>query len=162
MEYIEPLTNKINVIIGIFTAVFAYIWGDNWIFFFAFLLMNIGDFVTRWIAAYVTGTESSEKGWKGILKKLGYWIMIALGFGMSVIFVEIGNVFGFDFGITVLLGWFVLTSLIVNEARSILENLVDAGYHPPLILIKGLETADTVLDKLENGVVKYKDKEKEE
>ena len=86
-------------------------------------------------------------GWKGILKKLGYWLMIMVAFGSSAVFVEIGNAIGIDLGITTLLGWFVLASLLVNEIRSICENFVEAGYNVPTILVKGLEVADKVVNK---------------
>ena len=52
-------------------------------------------------------------------------------------------------GITALLGWFVLASLIINEIRSILENLVEAGFNVPVILVKGLEVADKMVNKSE-------------
>ena len=45
------------------------------------------------------------------------------------------------------LGWFVLASLLINEIRSILENFVEAGFNVPIILIKGLEVADKVVNK---------------
>lgn len=143
---ITPLTDKINLIIGAITALLAYVFGDHWILFSFFLLLNLGDFLTRWLAARLTGTENSKAGWIGILKKIGYWVMIALGFGMSVIFIEIGNVIGLDLKVTTFIGWFVLATLIVNEIRSILENLVEAGYDVPTILIKGLEVANKAID----------------
>ena len=140
------LINKINLVIGSITALLAYIFGDHWILFAFFLLLNLGDFLTRWLAARLTGTENSKAGWIGILKKIGYWIMIALGFGMSVIFIEIGDTIGVDLHVTTLVGWFVLATLTVNEIRSILENLVEAGYNVPAILIKGLEVANKAID----------------
>lgn len=84
---------------------------------------------------------------KGVLKKLGYWLMIMVAFGASAIFIEIGKAIGVDLGITTLLGWFVLASLLINEIRSILENFVEAGFNVPIILIKGLEVADKVVNK---------------
>ena len=63
------------------------------------------------------------------------------------IFIEIGKAIGVDLGITTLLGWFVLASLLINEIRSILENFVEAGFNVPIILIKGLEVADKVVNK---------------
>lgn len=154
MNTIEPLTNKINLIIGAITALLSYLLGQHWILFVFFLALNIGDFLTRWIAARITGTENSKAGWIGVLKKIGYWVMIALGFGMSVIFIEIGAVIGVDLHVTAYLGWFVLATLTINEIRSILENLVDAyGDKVPAILVKGLQIANKSID----GVIKLGD-----
>lgn len=150
---ITPLTNKINLIVGAITALLSYIFGEHWILFMFFLLLNFGDYLTRWMAARLTGTENSKAGWIGILKKLGYWVMIALGFGMSIIFIEIGNTIGLNLEITTFIGWFVLATLIINEIRSILENLVEAGYKVPAILIKGLEVANKAID----GKIKISD-----
>lgn len=82
--------------------------------------------------------ENSVKGWQGVLKKLGYWTMIMIAFAASVLFIKIES----TLGITTLLGWFVLASLAINEIRSIVENLVEAGYNIPNVLTKGLEVAD--------------------
>lgn len=151
---ITPLTNKINLIIGTITALMSYLLGEHWVLFVFFLALNAGDFLSRWIAARITGTENSKAGWIGILKKLGYWVMIALGFGMSIIFIEIGQVIGINLEVTTFLGWFVLATLIINEIRSILENLVEVyGDKVPAILVKGLEVANKSID----GVIKIGD-----
>ena len=74
-------------------------------------------------------------------------MMIAVSFSASAVFVEIGATLGINLQITVLLGWFVLASLIVNELRSILENFVEMGYDVPKILVKGLEVADKAINQ---------------
>lgn len=158
MDYISPFINKINIVIGIFVALMTYYLGNHWWLFLAFLLLNVGDWVSRWIAARITGTENSKKAATGIVKKMGYWLMILLSFGMSAVFIEIGEIMGIDLGITSLLGWFVLASLFVNELRSILENLVDAGYQIPTVLTKGLEIANKAID----GAIHLGDHDKED
>ncbi len=147
--YAEPIIDGYNAVVGTIIAVLSYILGEHWMLFAAFLLLNITDWITGWMKSRMTKKENSVKGWKGVLKKLGYWIMIMVAFGASAVFVEIGGAIGIDLGITTLLGWFVLASLIVNELRSILENFVEAGYSVPTILIKGLEVADRVVNKEE-------------
>lgn len=141
----DPIINKVNAIIGAIVAVLSYVLGENWYLFLAFLVANIGDFVSRWIAARIKGTESSRKCSVGVVKKLGYWLMIAVAFGMSTVFIAFGNTIGVDLHVTTLLGWFVLAALFINEIRSILENLVDAGYKVPSVLTKGLEIANKTL-----------------
>lgn len=155
---IEPFANKINMIMGAIAALLTYVFGEHWVLFAIFLLLNLFDFLTRWLAARLTGTENSKAGWFGVLKKLGYWVMIALGFGMSVIFIEIGETLGISLEVTTYIGWFVLATLTINEIRSILENLVEAGYDVPQWLTKGLEVANKAID----GKIKTTEEDVEE
>ena len=136
-----------NALVGGIVAVLTYIFGEHWMLFALFLAFNVADWLTGWMKSRMAHKENSEAGWKGVLKKLGYWIMIAVAFGASAVFTEIGKTINVDLGVTVLLGWFVLASLLVNEIRSICENFVEAGYKVPKILTKGLEVAEKVVNK---------------
>lgn len=147
MNYAEVIIDGYNAVTGAIVAVLSYILGEHWFLFVAFLGLNVADWITGWMKSRINKKENSMAGWKGILKKLGYWLMIMVAFGSSAVFVEIGNAIGIDLGITTLLGWFVLASLLVNEIRSICENFVEAGYNVPTILIKGLEVADKVVNQ---------------
>lgn len=147
MNYAEPFIDGYNAIVGTIVAVLSYVFGEHWILFAAFLLLNVADWITGWMKSRMDGKENSVKGWKGVLKKIGYWLMIMVAFGASAVFIEIGEAIGIDLGVTTLLGWFVLASLIINEIRSILENFVEAGYNVPSILVKGLEVADKVVNQ---------------
>ena len=131
-----------NAIVGGIVAVLSFVFGEHWILFAIFLLFNVADWLTGWMKSRMAGKENSVKGWQGVLKKLGYWLMILVAFAASAVFIEIGNTLEMDLGITTLLGYFVLASLLVNELRSILENFVEAGYEVPKILIQGLQVAD--------------------
>lgn len=136
-----------NAVVGAVIAVLTYFFGEHWMLFALFLAFNLADWLTGWAKSRLAHKESSSAGWKGVLKKLGYWLMIAVAFGASAVFVEIGSTLGINLEITVLLGWFVLASLIVNELRSILENFVEMGYNVPRILTKGLEVADKAINQ---------------
>ena len=136
-----------NAIVGGIVAVLSFVFGEHWILFAIFLLFNIADWITGWMKSRMAGKENSVKGWQGVLKKLGYWLMILVAFAASAVFIEIGNTLGMDLGVTTLLGYFVLASLLVNELRSILENFVEAGYNVPTVLVKGLEVADKVVNQ---------------
>lgn len=136
-----------NAIVGGIVAVLSFVFGEHWILFAIFLLFNVADWLTGWMKSRMAGKENSVKGWQGVLKKLGYWLMILVAFAASAVFIEIGNTLGMDLGVTTLLGYFVLASLLVNELRSILENFVEAGYNVPNILVKGLEVADKVVNQ---------------
>lgn len=138
-----------NAIVGGIVAVLSFVFGEHWILFAIFLLFNVADWLTGWMKSRMAGKENSMKGWQGVLKKLGYWLMILVAFAASAVFIEIGNTLGMDLGITTLLGYFVLASLLVNELRSILENFVEAGYNVPTVLVRGLEVADKVVNQEE-------------
>ena len=151
MNYAEPIIDGYNAVVGTIVAVLSYVLGEHWTLFVAFLALNVADWLTGRMKSSMAGRENSMAGWKGVLKKLGYWLMIMVAFGASAIFVEIGKAIGVDLGITTLLGWFVLASLLINEIRSILENFVEAGFTVPAILVKGLEVADKVVNKDNEG-----------
>ena len=136
-----------NAFVGAVIAFFSLIFGEYWILFAIFLLFNVIDYITGWMKSKMTNKINSAAGLLGILKKLGYWIMIMISFLASVLFIEIGNALGIDLSITTLLGWFVLASLAINELRSIVENLVEAGYDIPIVFTKGLEVADKMINE---------------
>ena len=148
------ITDSYNAFVGAVIAILTMVLGEHWYIFAAFLLLNVIDWITGWMKSRINGVENSMAGWKGVLKKIGYWLMIAVAFAIAAALIEVGKVIDIDLGVTTLLGWFVLASLIVNEARSIVENFVEAGYDVPRILTAGLQVADEKL----NGA----DKEEEE
>lgn len=136
-----------NVLIGCIIGFLTALLNHHVVLFALFLFFNIMDWLSGWMKAYMTKTVNSIKGLKGIIKKLGYWLLILMAFCMSYFFIEIGRTLNIDLEVTTLLGWFVLVSLIVNEIRSILENFVEAGFQVPQILIKGLEVANKYINK---------------
>lgn len=136
-----------NAMVGAAVAVLSYILGEHWFLFVLFLLLNAIDWGTGWMKSRINNVENSKAGLKGVLKKLGYWLMIMVSFGASAAFVEVGKIINLDLGVTTLLGWFVLASLLINEARSICENLVEMGVNVPTILVKGLQAANRVVNQ---------------
>ena len=138
MNFLENLNymDTYNAVIGAIIAFLSFIFGEHWILFAIFLLFNVIDYITGWMKSKMSNKINSVVGVMGLLKKLGYWIIIMISFLASVLFIEIGNTLGINLEITTLLGWFVLASLAINELRSIVENLVEAGYNIPMILLK--------------------------
>ena len=62
-------------------------------------------------------------------------------------FTEMGSKIGVDLSFTHLFGWFTLATFIINEIRSILENLVVMGVEVPEFLVKGLEIAKKITEE---------------
>lgn len=137
---------NIKMIYSIILTILSTLLGEHWILFFLYLLLNIADSFTGWAKAHINKNESSWIALVGVIKKVCYWFLILVAFLIPMAMQELGKIIDIDFSITVYLGWFVLASLIINECRSILENLVEAGCNVPEILIKGLKVASEKLE----------------
>lgn len=137
-----------NIVVGAVIALFTTIFGAYWYIFAAYMVLNIFDWLTGWYKSRRARQESSVVGLKGIVKKLGYWILIAVAFIVSTVFVKLGqDVLHVDLAFLNMIGWFTLACLMVNEVRSIIENLVELGYNVPLVLIKGLAVTEELINK---------------
>ena len=136
-----------NAMVGAAVAVLSYVLGPHWFLFALFLGLNIIDWLTGWIKAKITGSESSKTGLIGILKKFAYRMVVIASFSLSAAFVEVGKIIDMNLGVTTLLGWFVLASFLVNEGRSICENFVEMGVEVPKVLVKGLQVANKVVNQ---------------
>lgn len=147
-----------NAVAGAVVAALSAVFGVFWYLFAGYLVLNIADWLTGWYKARKKKQESSYVGLQGIIKKTGYWVVLLVAFMIPELFVSLGrDVLGINLEFLVLLGWFTLASLLVNEARSILENLVECGYNIPDYLIRGL----AITDKLIHAGVEFPEDETE-
>jgi toxin secretion/phage lysis holin len=146
-----------NIIISIFVIIF----GKYWYIFVGFMVLNIIDWLTGLLKAISNKDISSHLGFIGLIKKLGYWVIIGIAFFLSYIFVKLGNeIFDINLSVMYLLGWFTLISLINNEIISILENLAILNIRVPSILTKSLKISKKLLSDTEKRILNKKDKSK--
>lgn len=139
--------DKYNTITGGFVTVATALLGTYWYVFAGYLLCNLLDWGTGWYKARKMGKESSKTGLKGIVKKVGYWVIILVAFLLPKLLIGLcGDILGINLGFLMLFGWFTLACLLVNEIRSILENLVECGYKVPEFLIRGLAVTEKLLN----------------
>lgn len=141
--------DRVNIVGGIIGAFFAAVFGEHWMLFAGFLFLNVCDYITGMYKSWVLQKSASVAGAKGILKKVSYWIVIAIAFWISAEFIELGQVVGVDLHFVLFFGWFTLASYIINEIRSILENLVEVGVEVPSFLIKGLDITRKIMEAKE-------------
>ncbi len=147
------IVDKYNLIIGGVITILTSILGVHWYIFVAYLVLNLIDWLTGCYKARLKKVESSDAGLKGIVKKLGSWVIVAVAFLISIVFVKLGNeVLHIQLDFLLTIGWFTLACLMINEARSILENLVECGYAVPSILTKGLVVAEDLIDQEEENM----------
>ena len=151
-----------NIINSIFSAIIigiSELFSGQRVLFLGYLVLNVVDFITGTIKARITKTESSSKGLTGIVKKVGYWILILITFLASYMLSNLGDLINIDIAFVVLFGWFTLGCLIINEFRSILENLSEVGVKLPNFLIKGLEVIQNIIEKNAEEVEGEKDEQ---
>ena len=158
-EFVSAFTDETNLIWGGVVAVLSYLFGAHWPLFLLFLGLNVVDYIYGVAKAKATGTWSSAKGAKGAVKKVSYWVVIALAFGLSAVFVELGTVIGVRLDFLQLIGWFVLALYIINELTSILENMVALGVDVPEFLIRGLAAVKTAVDEAGDRVIPQEEEE---
>ena len=103
------------------------------------------DYITGMVKAYMTAQLSSRIGIKGILKKLCYMAMVAVGAGVDYLLRGALVQAGIDLHIELFCGLLVAIWLIINELISILENLAAIG-------VPGFPRLSKLLERLKNTV----------
>lgn len=147
----EQIIDRYNAIVGAAIVLLTAVFGAYWYLFAGYFLLNVFDWLSGWAKSRKLGKESSAVGLRGILKKTGYWIIIAVAFLVSSVFVHLGHdLLGVDLTFLTLIGWYTLATLAVNEARSICENFVEMGYNVPELLVSGLKVTQEMIDKSSN------------
>lgn len=149
----EKVSYQVKAIGGLIVSVMTFIFGQYWFLFAFYFGLNTTDWVTGWAKARKKNEGSSKIGIRGIIKKTGYWVIIAIAFGCSVVFIKLGEILGINLGFMIWVGWFTLATLIVNELVSILENLVDLGYKVPYLLVKGLKISSNLISNAGNKLL---------
>ena len=147
----DKIIQKANTLWGVAVTVLAAVFGEFWFLFAAFLVLNVTDYITGIIKAKMAHAENSNKGLQGIVKKVGYWVVIAIAFFIALAFERMGEAVGVNLAFVELFGWFTLATFIINELRSILENLVLIGVDVPPFLTKGLEVAAKAVEGKTGG-----------
>ena len=147
-EIIIQIFSKINSFISITMTFLTSVFGIQEGLFAGYLILNLIDYITGIIKAKKNKTESSKEGVKGILKKVCYWLIIVTTFIISYILIEICSKFNINIQFVMFFGWFTLGCLSINEARSIIENLVELKINVPNFLVKGLEITEKKFTKI--------------
>ena len=146
-EFTKVLIDRYNSVAGAVVAILTAVFGVYWYIFVAYMALNIIDWLSGWANARRQKKESSKIGLSGIFKKLGYWALILVAFIVGYVFVHLGNdILNINLSFLMMIGWYTLTLLMINEARSIIENLVELGYHVPELLVKGLAVTQKIVE----------------
>ena len=151
-EEMLKIFNKTTTTISGICTILTSIFGIEWVLFAGYLLLNLVDYFTGTIKAKVKKSESSNRGLVGVVKKICYWILIGVSFFISYLLVQLGNKIKINLEFIMIFGWFTLACLIINESRSIIENLIEIGINVPEFLKKGLEQYQKIIDNTINNL----------
>lgn len=89
------------------------------------------DYISGLGKAWVTRSLCSRIGLVGILKKVGYLLVAAVGMVVDYIINSVLAQVGVDIGATYFVGLLVIVWLVVNELLSIIENAAQIGVPIP-------------------------------
>ena len=133
MKKMGKLFNWISIVFGAAGGVLSY-WLGGWdVLLKTIVFLAIADYITGWIKGIYTKQLSSEIGFKGLLKKIVMFIVIAVSFVIQGLI-----------GGTIPLREVVIMFYIANEGLSLLEN---AAVFTP------------IPDKLKNVLLQLRDKD---
>ena len=122
-----------------FVAAFSMIFGWLGILAVPVLILaglNFTDYITGILASKRRNElVTSDKGLWGIVKKIGMWILVGLGWAMDVLINYASQYVGLSIKLPFVVATIVAVWLICNEIISILENLLDIGVAMPPFLM---------------------------
>lgn len=138
--------DTVNMIGGAIMAALAAAMGQYWFLFAGLLIFNIIDWLTGWAKSSMKGESCSRVGAIGAVKKICYWVVIGTAFFIGYSFESMGQTIGVNLVFMDFVGWFTLANYLVNEIRSVLENLVEMNVPVPDFLVKGLKVTAEKLE----------------
>ena len=100
------------------------------------ILVMIIDYITGLAGAYITKQLNSRIGIVGIIKKVGYLGLVAVGMVADYIIYSALLQIGVEIALGYCVGMIITIWLIINELISILENLAEIGVPLPTFITK--------------------------
>ena len=117
------------------------------------------DWITGLAGASATGKLSSRVGVIGIVKKVCYLALVAVGMVVDYLISSALVSIGISLQINYCFGMIITVWLIINELISILENLGEMGVPLPSFLTSMIKTLKSKVDEVGRH---YQDKDSEE
>jgi toxin secretion/phage lysis holin len=161
LKKVGVVTDTIKFIKGAIAAMGAYISTKLGILG-PWLLIYLGamtvDYVTGMLSAAYRGLSSPEEGLnsrigiKGILKKIGYCILVVVAIMLDWVIINSTPYIGLD--LIKFKGWIAIIIMIwlfINECISILENLAKMNLNIPQFLLSILKTAKNRIEEDNQG-----------
>ena len=140
--------NIIKTIIATAFAGFIVYLGEMVVPLIFLFVVIIADYITGMAGAWINKEISSKRGFRGIIKKLCYFLVVVVGMVIDYAIICGMEVAGIETAPQAYYIALVLTIwLIINELISILENLAKIGVPLPDFLMKLLERLKLTIEK---------------
>ena len=151
MEFMKPtmLKTAFAVVLAGRSSYFGMLTQPLLVVFFAMVL----DYLTGMTKAYIFSQLSSRIGVKGILKKLCYMAMVAVGAAVDYLLHGALKQAGIDLHIELFCGLLVAIWLIINELITVLEILAAIG-------VPGFPRLSKLLERMKTTVRKEEEEKK--
>ncbi len=127
---------KISALISGIVTAFVFWFGEIFYGVVALLVVVTVDYLTGLLKGWFSKSLSSKIGFKGIVKKICYFLVVGLA-----------GIVDWLMQTKYLISWLVIVFLICNEGISILENLGKIGIPLPKFLISMLEKLKDTTEK---------------
>ena len=115
------------------------------------LVVMLIDYITGMAGASYSGKLSSRVGVLGILKKAGYFALVAVGMVADYLISSALVKIGIDLQINYCFGMIITIWLIINELISILENLGELNVPLPSFLVNIIKTLKSKVEEQAEG-----------
>ena len=110
--------------------------------------LNIVDYFTGlWAAPYRNEKRNSDKGRRGIVKKICILLLVAIGAVVDYIAMYASASIGIDFPLKFVIANATAIWLCCNEILSIIENMRDIGVNIPQFLLKATNLIKSKTEK---------------
>ena len=110
------------------TSLFSFLFGNFDFLLKALIALMVIDYITGLCKSFIQKKVNSTIGGKGIIKKVVYLLIVTVSVIIDYLLTGNGNI-----------RTIVITSFIINEILSILENSCEMGIKIPKILYNSLE-----------------------
>lgn len=158
----EIASGAIKTALTVFIASFVAYFSNVAAPLIVLLIVVICDYITGMIKAYSMHILNSRIGFTGIIKKLSYFIVVAVGMICDYLLTSGLKQINANIGDLSIIAIIVIIWLIINELLSILENLSQIGVPLPVFLKKLLERLLVVTEKKGNEIATGKTDDEDE
>lgn len=142
--------NVLQVLIAAICGAFAAYFNVLVVPIVVMLVVMCVDYITGLAGAYITKQLNSRIGIIGIIKKIAYLGLVAVGMVTDYIIYSALAQLGVSIELGYCVGMVIVVWLIINELISILENLAEIGVPLPKFITKLIERLkNTVESKIE-------------